>query len=143
MIVGARSNYALGCDWHLLRFLGRWDADSGSPRNAMLVQGVIALALVGFGSFQNSGFKGLVEYSLPVFWGFFMLVGVSLFVLRKREPEARRPFRVPGYPVVPAIFVLMCGYLLYSSLTYHGGHALVGLAVLAVGAVIMLFAKKA
>ena len=55
---------------------------SGSPRNAMLVQGVIALALVGFGAFQNAGFKGLVEYSLPVFWGFFMLVGISLFVLR-------------------------------------------------------------
>lgn len=142
MIVGARSNYALGRDWHLLRFLGRWHAASGSPRNAMLVQGVIAVALVGLGSFQNSGFKGLVEYSLPVFWGFFMLVGISLFVLRKREPEARRPFRVPGYPVVPAIFVLMCGYLLYSSLVYHGGHALVGLAVLAVGALVMVFAQK-
>ncbi len=142
MIVGARSNYALGRDWHMLRFLGQWHRPSGSPRNAMLVQGVIALALVGLGSFQNSGFKGLVEYSLPVFWGFFMLVGISLFILRHREPETPRPFRVPFYPVVPAIFVLMCGYLLYSSLTYHGGHALVGLGVLAVGAVLMLFAKK-
>src|SRR5689334_352566 len=138
MIVGARSNYALGQDWPVFRFLARWDQASGSPRVAMLVQGVIALALVIFGAFQNAGFKGLVEYSLPVFWGFFMLTGIALFVLRVKEAQAPRPFRVPGYPVVPGIFVLTCAYLLYASLVYHRAHALVGLGVLAVGAVVML-----
>jgi len=44
--------------------------------------------------------------------------------------------------VVPAIFVLVCGYLLYSSLAYHGRNALVGLGVLAVGGVLMLFARR-
>ena len=85
--------------------------------------------------------KALVEYSLPVFWGFFLLTGIALFVLRAKEPDAPRPFKVPMYPVVPAIFVLMCGYLLYSSLTYHRTHALVGLGVLAVGAVVLLIAR--
>jgi amino acid transporter len=141
MIVGARSNYALGRDWPMLSYLGKWHEASGSPRNAMLVQGAIALALVGLGAIQNSGFKGLVEYSLPVFWGFFLLTGIALFVLRAKEPDAPRPFKVPMYPVVPAIFVLMCGYLLYSSLTYHRTHALVGLGVLAVGAVVLLIAR--
>ncbi|HET7157803.1 MAG TPA: amino acid permease, partial [Burkholderiales bacterium] len=78
MIVGARSNYALGRDWPVLGFLGRWDEKSGSPRTAILFQGAIALSLVGLGAIQNAGFKGLVEYSLPVFWGFFLLVGVAL-----------------------------------------------------------------
>jgi amino acid transporter len=142
MIVGARSNYALGRDWPLLGFLGRWHEPSGSPRTAMLVQGVIALALVAFGAVQNSGFKGLVEYSLPVFWGFFLLVGIAVFVLRAKEPDVPRPFRVPGYPVIPAIFVAGCGYLLYSSVAYHRTHAVVGLVVLAVGAVVMLLARK-
>jgi basic amino acid/polyamine antiporter, APA family len=141
MIVGARSNYALGRDWPMFRFLGRWDEASGSPRAAMLVQGAIAFVLVIFGAIQNAGFKGMVEYSLPVFWGFFLLTGVALFVLRAKEPQARRPFRVPGYPLVPAIFVLVCAYLLYSSLAYHRAHALVGLAVLAAGALVMLFAR--
>ena len=50
--------------------------------------------------------------------------------------------RVPGYPVVPAIFVLMCAYLLYSSIAYHGKHALLGLAVLAVGAIVMLIGGR-
>jgi len=142
IIVGARSNYALGRDWPLFGFLGRWDEASGSPRNAIVIQGIIALALVAFGAFYNTGFKGLVEYSLPVFWGFFLLVGVALFVLRAKEPAAVRPFRVPLYPVIPAVFVLMCAYLLYSSLAYHGKHAFVGLGVLAVGAVVMLLSRR-
>ncbi|MES2562045.1 MAG: amino acid permease [Pseudomonadota bacterium] len=142
MIVGARSNYALGRDWPVLGFLGRWDEKSGSPRTAILFQGAIALGLVGLGAIQNAGFKGLVEYSLPVFWGFFLLVGVALFVMRAKDPDAPRPFRVPGYPVVPAIFIAGCAYLLYSSLTYHGKHALVGLGVLAVGAVVMVLGGR-
>jgi len=142
MIVGARSNYALGRDGPMFRRLARWDEASGTPRTAMLVQGAIAFALVVFGAIQNAGFKGLVEYSLPVFWAFFLLVGVALFVLRAREPEAPRPFRVPGYPVVPALFIAVCAYLLYASLAYHRTHALVGLAVLAAGAVVLLFGNR-
>lgn len=141
MIVGARSNYALGRDWPMLRYLGHWDDASGSPRNAMLVQGAIALLLVVFGAIQKTGFSGLVEYTAPVFWAFFLLTGISLFVLRVRDPGAARPFRVPGYPVLPAIFVAACAYLLWSSLTYHKGHALVGVGVLAVGAVVLLVSK--
>src|SRR4029079_15818644 len=132
IIVGARSNYALGRDWPIFEYLGRWDEASASPRNAIVVQGVIALALVAFGAVYNTGFKGLVEYSLPVVWGFFLLVGVALFVLRAKEPAGPRPFRGPLYPLVPALFVVMCAYLLYSSLAYHRTHALVGLGVLAV-----------
>jgi amino acid transporter len=142
MIVGARSNYALGRDWHVLGFLGKWDEASGSPRTAIVFQGVVALVLVGFGAIANAGFKGLVEYSLPVFWGFFLLTGIALFVLRSKEPNAPRPFRVPLYPVIPALFVLMCAYLLYSSLAHHGKHALVGLGVLAVGGVLMLLTRR-
>jgi amino acid transporter len=143
IIVGARSNYALGRDWQLLSFLGRWDEASGSPRTAMVAQGAIALCLVAFGAFQNAGFKGLVEYSLPVFWAFFMMVGIAVFVLRHKEPNAPRPFRVPGYPVVPGIFVATCAFLLYSSLAYHRTHALWGLGVLAIGAVVMLVGGRA
>jgi len=106
-----------------------------------VVQGAIALVLVAFGAIQNAGFKGLVDYSLPVFWGFFLLVGVAVFVLRVKEPDTPRPFKVPGYPVVPAIFVATCGYLLYSSLAYHRTHAFVGLGVLAIGVVVLLFAN--
>ena len=108
----------------------------------MWVQGAIALVLVGLGTINKAGFNGLIEYSMPVFWGFFLLVGLSLFVLRFRHPNQPRPFRVPFYPVLPAIFVLNCGYLLYSSLIYNKIHALVGMGVLTIGVVVLIYAQK-
>ena len=141
IIVGARSNYALGRDWPILGWLGHWDARHGSPRNATLAQGAIALALVLLGAIQKTGFKGLVEFTAPVFWAFFLLTGISLFVLRWRDSATERPFRVPGYPLLPLVFVAACVYLLYSSIDYHGRNAVVGVAVLAVGALVLLLAR--
>jgi amino acid transporter len=71
-----------------------------------------------------------------------MLTGIALFVLRAKEPNTPRPFRVPLYPLLPAIFVLTCGWLFWKSLEYHKEHALVGLGVLAVGAVVLLVARR-
>jgi amino acid transporter len=142
MIVGARSNYALGREWPFLRFLGRWDDASGSPRNAYLVQGAIALLLVGLGAIERKGFQTLVDFTAPVFWAFFLVTGLSLFALRSRDPGAARPYRVPFYPVTPALFVLSCAYMLYSSLAYTGVGALFGVGVLAAGAVVMLLGNR-
>jgi amino acid transporter len=84
----------------------------------------------------------MVEYTAPVFWLFFLLVGISVFVLRRREPDAPRPFRVPFYPVTPLVFCATCAYLLYSSLAYTGLGALVGLGVLATGAVVLALIQR-
>lgn len=139
MITGARSVYAVGRDFRALSAIGRWDGRNGSPRAAMLVQGGLSLALVGLAATAIDGFRMAVEYTAPVFWLFFLLVGVSLFVLRRREPSVPRPFRVPLYPAVPLLFCATSAYLLYSSLAYTGFGALVGVAVLAAGGVLLLF----
>ena len=118
MIVGARTNYALGRDWPVLAFLGRWHGARHVPVVAFLVQAVIALALIAFGALQKDGFSAMVEFTAPVFWFFFLLTAVGLIVLRAREPHIARPFKVPLYPIVPIIFIVTCGYLLYSSVTY-------------------------
>jgi APA family basic amino acid/polyamine antiporter len=138
LITGARSAYAAGRDFPALAPLGRWDAGSGSPRTAVLAQGVLALLLVALGAFARDGFRTAVEYTAPVFWLFFLLVGISLFVLRRRDPHAPRAFRVPLYPLLPLLFCATSAYLLYSSLAYTGIGALVGVAVLAVGGVLLL-----
>jgi amino acid transporter len=65
-------------------------------------------------------------------------VGVALFVLRAREPDIDRPFRVPLYPVLPAIFCATSLYLLWSSIAYTGAAALIGVAVLAIGAILSI-----
>jgi amino acid transporter len=81
----------------------------------------------------------MVEFTAPVFWFFFLLSGISLFVLRICEPFIERPFRVPFYPILPLAFCLICGYLLYSSLVYTGWGAIVGVGVVGLGVPLLLW----
>ena len=140
MIVGARTNYALGQDWPALRFMGNWNAGRGSPVAAYWVQSILSLALIGLGIGYTDGFEVMVEFTAPVFWGFLFLVGVSLFVMRVKDPQVERPFKVPLYPLTPILFCLTCAYLTYSSVTYaiSKGAVYISLSVMAVG-VLALF----
>lgn len=140
-ITGGRTACALGQRFHALRWLGRWDTGRDTPGNALVAQGTVALALVVAGGFARDGFRLAVEYTAPVFWFFLLLVGIALFVLRRRFPDTARPFRVPLYPILPAIFCATTAYLLWSSVAYTGWGALAGVAVLGAGAVLLLFLK--
>src|ERR1019366_5780723 len=75
----------------------------------------------------------MVEYTAPVFWTFMLLVGVSLFVLRWRDPKRAIPFPVPLYPVTPVLFCGTAAYLLYSSLLCAGAGALLGVGIFLAG----------
>ena len=143
MIVGGRTNYAMGRDWSALRFMGGWHAERGTPRMALLVQGAIALALVGFGALQHDGFESMVEFTAPVFWTFLLLVGLALFRLRAKDARAERPFRVPLYPITPIVFCLACAWLAYSSITYAASRNAVhvSLIVMAVGVAALLITR--
>lgn len=136
-ITGARSACALGRSYRPLRWLGFWNPIRSTPANAIIAQGTVALLLVIAGAFTRDGFRLAVEYTAPVFWAFLLLVGIGLFVLRVREPHAPRPFRVPIYPVLPAIFCATSLYLLHASIAFTGIGALAGLAVLAAGALLL------
>jgi amino acid transporter len=118
MIVAARTNYSLGNDWPVFRFMSRWDGRRDAPVAAYLVTGAISLALVLLAALNKSGVKFMVDFTAPVFWFFFLLTGIALFVLRFRRPHVARPFKVPAYPVLPIIFVATCAFLLYRSLIF-------------------------
>jgi amino acid transporter len=141
IFTGGRTNYTLGQDFSLFSFLGKWHEGSNTPKNAILFQGIIASMLILFGTLAHKGFVTMVEYTAPVFWCFFLLAGLSLFVLRIKEPEVFRPFRVPLYPFIPLLFCMTCIYMLQSSMVYTGVGALVGLAVLLAGALILLLTR--
>ncbi len=143
MIVGARSNYALGHDWHGLRFLGTWK-ENNTPVMGHIIQSGIALGLIGVGSTYGDGFSAMVEFTAPVFWGFLLLVGLALMQLRRKDPHAERPFRVPLYPVLPLIFCVVCAYLTYSSVMYaHSQGAVhISLGVMAIGVVALLLISR-
>jgi amino acid transporter len=146
MLVGARTNFALSRDWVSLRLIGGWNTERGVPTRAFLLQSAIALALVAFGAAQKDGFEAMVEFTAPVFWGFLTLVGIALIVLRRRDPAATRPFRVPLYPVTPLIFIAACGWLFYSSIGYaisrSAIHVCIAVMVLGVIALLLIRTRK-
>jgi amino acid transporter len=144
MIVGARTGYALGSDWRALRWLAGWDGARATPRMALLLQSGAALALVALGTALGSGFRAMVEFTAPVFWLFFLLTGLALFVLRRREPDQPRPYRVPLYPLLPALFCAACAGMLWSSLSYVSAQSLggwnaawIGVGVLGAGLLVL------
>ena len=142
IFTGARTNYALGRDFSSFRFFGRWNARADAPVNALIVQAAIALALVLLGSFTRRGFQTMVEFTAPVFWFFLLLSGLSLFVLRRKEPEISRPFRVPFYPLTPILFCATSVYMLQASLSYTGIGSFVGVVVLLAGLPILILARR-
>lgn len=133
IFTGSRTNFAFGKKFTLFKRMGIWDTTKGSPTNALIVQGSISLLLVFVGSLTRNGFVTMVEYTAPVFWFFFLLATLSLIILRWREPDIPRFFKVPFYPLTPIIFATVCVYMLVSSLRYTGMGALVGMAVLVAG----------
>ena len=142
IFTGARSNYALGKDFRPLAFLGKWNGEKSAPVNSLILQGLIATALIIFGAFTRNGFESMVDFTAPVFWFFFLCTGLSIFVLRRKKPEIKRPFKVPLYPLTPLLFVGFCAYMLYSSLSVTGVGALVGVGVLLTGLIFLLFSRS-
>src|SRR5205085_9014296 len=150
IFTGARTSWALGRDFRVLRFLGDWRETGSTPANALLLQGAIALLLVAAGAATPDGFSAMVAYTAPVFWTFMYLTGTTLFVLREKQRETP-PFRVPLFPHVPIAFSIMCLYMLWSSIDYvrnpefgpkFGFAVLAGLIVMAAGVPLYFFSKK-
>ncbi len=148
IFTGARAICGLGHDHRLFRALGRWSRRFGTPAAAILVQSAIAVVLIllpalgGLRERLGSGFEEAVNYTLPAFWSFFLLTGVAVFVLRVKEPDVKRPFRVPLYPVTVVVFCGMCAWMLYRSLDYRALGAVVGVAVLLAGVPVYLVSRR-
>jgi amino acid transporter len=142
IITGSRSYYALGRDLAALRHIGTWEERGSTPANALLLQGALSVALVIFGAATRGGFEAMVAYTAPVFWFFMLLVAISIYVFRSRETGGETHYRVPLYPITPAILALTCLWMLYSSLAYAGWGSIVGVVILLLGTP-LLFLKRA
>ncbi len=145
IITGGRSNQAMGRDFpRTFGYLGKWSGPNRVPAAALITQAVISLVLVLLSPviFAEGGVEAMVAYTAPVFWFFFCLAGLSVIVLRHKDPARARPFRVPIYPASPILFCAVCVYMLYSSIAYAGLGSLVGVAVVVAGVPFLLTAPK-
>ncbi|TVR70452.1 MAG: amino acid permease [Marinilabiliales bacterium] len=142
IITGARTNYAIGRDFRLFGFMGRWNHHRNSPQPALIFQASIAMALVVAGAFSKEAVSTMVDYTAPVFWFFLALTTLSLFVFRLRKEGLSGSYKVPLYPLPPLLFLAACIYMLYSSLVFTGIGALAGVSILAAGIPVWFLAVK-
>jgi APA family basic amino acid/polyamine antiporter len=138
IFTGARISYAMGAEHPAFGILGRWHKLTGTPTWALLVQGAIAITLIlVFGSFVDT-----ILYTAPAVYAFFLATSFSVIVLRNKEPNVDRPYRVTGYPLTPIIFSAVCAILIYSAVTYAVVNRPASLIVLSVTLLTGLFVYR-
>ena len=106
---GARVPFATARDGYFFKAIAEVHPRYRTPAVSIVVQCILAIALLLFGG----NFKQFFSLAIFAEWLFYMIAGSTLFVFRHRDPAAERPYRVWGYPFVPAIFILVSAVLLY------------------------------
>jgi APA family basic amino acid/polyamine antiporter len=126
---GARVPFAMARDGYFFHAMAEVHPRFHTPSIALIVQLALSIVLLLFaGSFRQL-------FSLAIFaeWLFYLVSTTTVFVLRKREPDAPRPYRIWGYPAVPALFVAAAAVLLYYTFTENIRNSVWGLLVIAAG----------
>jgi APA family basic amino acid/polyamine antiporter len=136
---GARVPFAMARDGYFFKSLAEVHPRFRTPSIAIIVQCALAIILLLLGgSFRQF-------FSLAIFaeWLFYMIAGSTVFIFRYREPDADRPYRVWGYPAVPALFVAVSAVLLYFTFKDNLPNSAYGtLAILAGIPVFYYFARR-
>lgn len=127
-MMNARVPFAMARDGLFFGPLGNLSATSSVPVNAIWFQGIWACVLALSGTFDQ-----ITTSVIFAVWLFTALVGSSLFVLRRKLPAAPRRYRALGYPVVPALFVLVALWLVINTLTVSPVESAAGLFLVALG----------
>jgi APA family basic amino acid/polyamine antiporter len=140
VLTAPRVFFAMARDGLFFRKLAEVHPRFRTPATAIIALGVWSAALAMMGSFQK-----LIGYTMFVAWIFYGLGGASVFPLRRREPDAERPFRVPGYPWTPLVFVGSAFALVVNVIVATPWDASKGLAIVALGLPVywLLFRRNA
>jgi APA family basic amino acid/polyamine antiporter len=126
---GARIPYAVARDGYFFRVLADVSPRFHTPSVALLVQAVLSIVLLLVGA----SFGRLFSLTIFAEWLFYMIAASTIFVFRKREPQAQRPYRMWGYPVLPAIFTAVAAALLCYTFKNTWPDSGYGLLVIAAG----------
>jgi APA family basic amino acid/polyamine antiporter len=127
-LTSPRMYYAMARDGVFFGKLAEVHPRYGTPAFAIVAGSVWAALLAASGTFEQ-----LLTYVVFSGWIFYGLGAMSIFVFRRREPDMVRPFRVPGYPVTPVLFVGAAAAIVLNAMITQPGRAAVGLGVVLAG----------
>jgi APA family basic amino acid/polyamine antiporter len=142
LLAGARVYYAMGRDGLFFQSVGKLSkpsshSEGGVPVNSLWVQWAWTSLLCLSGSYGQ-----LLDYVIFAVLVFYILTITGLFVLRRTQPEAPRPYRAFGYPVLPALYILMAAWICVVLLRYKPQYTWPGLVLVLLGIPVYLLWKR-
>lgn len=131
---GGRVPFAVARDRYFFRALAEVHPRFLTPGNALIVQSVLSCILL----LLVARFQQLFSLAIFAEWLFYMIAASTIFIFRRRLPDAPRSYRTWGYPVVPAIFIAAAAFLLYSTFAENLERSLMGSAIILAGIPVFL-----
>jgi basic amino acid/polyamine antiporter, APA family len=128
VLTAPRVFFAMARDGVFFRQLAVIHPRFGTPAFAVVAACAWAMLLAASGTFEQ-----LLTYVVFTGWIFYALGAASIFSYRRRQPDAHRPFRVPGYPLTPLLFVAASAAIVLNALFTQTGRAMIGIAVVLTG----------
>ncbi len=128
ILAGARVSYAMAKDGLFFQRAAQVDPVHHTPRFALLVQCIWTVLLILSGSYSD-----LLDYVIFAALLFYILTISGLFVLRRRQPDLERPYRAFGYPVLPALYILLAAVIEVLLLFYKPNYTWPGLIIVMLG----------
>jgi len=136
ILTGARPYYAMARERLFFPAIGRLNRHN-VPSNSLLWQGIWASVLVLSGTFDQ--LTDMVIFAVYIFYGATTL---GVFILRRKMPDAHRPYKVWGYPFVPAIFIIFCIGLFFNTIITRPREAAIGLTLILSGIPVYYYMKR-
>ena len=127
ILASARVYYAMAMDGLFFKSVGKLNA-RGVPARGLAVQSVWTSLLCLSGTYSN-----LLDYVIFTVLMFYILTIASIFILRKKMPDAPRPYRAFGYPVVPVLYMLCVLFIMVDLLIYKPLYTWPGLVIVLIG----------
>jgi APA family basic amino acid/polyamine antiporter len=128
-MTSSRVFYAMAADGLFFKRLSEVHPRFRTPAFAIITSSIWAAVLAVTGTFEQ-----LLTYVIFVGWTFYALAAASIFVYRRREPNAVRPYRVPGYPWTPLLFILAVAAFVVSTIVAQPVRAAIGFGIVLAGA---------
>ena len=135
---GARIPFAAARDGLFFKSFAHIQPRFQSPSVALVIQGALATVLLLF----LSRFQQLFELTVFAEWLFYMLAGSTVFIYRRRRPDLPRPYKVAGYPVIPAVFVACAGVVLVASYAGNLKGSLIGSVLILLGLPVLFLVRR-